>query len=55
VIALSPEASEQLEALERFYIEKRRPQALRNLGAGGSQSGDPECAGARTAFPASLP
>ena len=32
MIALSPEASEQLAALERFYIEKRRPQALRNLG-----------------------
>lgn len=32
MIALSPEASEQLGALERFYIEKRRPQALRNLG-----------------------
>ena len=32
MIALTPEASAQLEALERFYIEKRRPQALRNLG-----------------------
>jgi plasmid stabilization system protein ParE len=32
VITLSPEASEQLDALERFYIAKRRPQALRNLG-----------------------
>jgi hypothetical protein len=31
VIGLSPEASAQLAALERFYIEKQRPQALRNL------------------------
>jgi plasmid stabilization system protein ParE len=31
LIALSPEASAQLEALERFYVEKQRPQALRNL------------------------
>ena len=32
MIALTPEASAQVEALERFYIEKERPQALRNLG-----------------------
>ena len=32
MIALSPEASAQLDALERFYIERQRPQALRNLG-----------------------
>ncbi len=32
MIALTPEASAQLEALESFYIEKVRPQALRNLG-----------------------
>jgi hypothetical protein len=32
LIALTPEASVQVEALERFYIDKQRPQALRNLG-----------------------
>lgn len=32
MIALTPEASAQLEALERYYIEKQRPQAIRNLG-----------------------
>lgn len=32
MIALTPEASAQIEALERFYIAKERPQALRNLG-----------------------
>ena len=32
MIALTPEASAQVEALERFCIEKGRPQALRNLG-----------------------
>jgi hypothetical protein len=32
LIALTPEASTQVEALERFYIDKQRPQALRNLG-----------------------
>jgi len=32
LIRLTPEASAQVEALERFYIEKGRPQALRNLG-----------------------
>lgn len=32
MIALTPEASAQLEALERFYTEEQRPQALRNLG-----------------------
>jgi hypothetical protein len=31
VIALFPEASVQLAALERFYIGKQRPQALRKL------------------------
>jgi plasmid stabilization system protein ParE len=32
LIALSPEASTQVEALERYYIKMGRPQALRNLG-----------------------
>ncbi len=32
MISLTPEANAQLEALERFYVDKRRPQALRNLG-----------------------
>lgn len=32
MIALTPEASAQLVALEDFYIAKERPQALRNLG-----------------------
>lgn len=32
MIALTPEASAQLEALEQFYFEKGRSQALRNLG-----------------------
>jgi plasmid stabilization system protein ParE len=32
VIRLTPEASDQLEAFERFYVEAQRPQALRNLG-----------------------
>ncbi len=32
MIALTPEASAQLDVLERFYVEKQRPQALRNLG-----------------------
>jgi hypothetical protein len=32
LIALTPEADAQVGALERFYIEKQRPQALRNLG-----------------------
>ena len=32
MIALTPEASAQVEALERFYVDKQRPQALRNLG-----------------------
>jgi len=31
VIALTPEAAAQLEALEQFYIKSQRPQALRNL------------------------
>ncbi len=32
MIALTSEASAQLDALERFYVERERPQALRNLG-----------------------
>lgn len=32
MIALTPEASAQVESLERFFIENARPQALRNLG-----------------------
>lgn len=32
MIALTLEASAQLDALERFYVERGRPQALRNLG-----------------------
>lgn len=32
MIALTPEASAQLSALELFHIEKERPQALRSLG-----------------------
>ena len=32
MIALTPEAKTQLEEFERYYIEQRRPQALRNLG-----------------------
>ncbi len=32
MIALTPEAAAQVEALERFYIRHQRPQALRNLG-----------------------
>lgn len=32
MIALTPEASAQLAALERYYIDKERPAALRNLG-----------------------
>ena len=32
MITLTPEASFQLDTLERFYVEKQRPQALRNLG-----------------------
>lgn len=32
MITLTREASAQVVALERFYIDKRRPQALRNLG-----------------------
>jgi plasmid stabilization system protein ParE len=32
LIALTPEAARQLEALERFYVDRQRPQALRNLG-----------------------
>lgn len=32
MIALTPEAARQVEALERFYIERQRAQAIRNLG-----------------------
>ena len=32
MISLAPEASAQLEALDRFYVEKQRPQALCNPG-----------------------
>ncbi len=32
MIALTPEAARQVEALERFYIDRQRAQALRNLG-----------------------
>ncbi len=32
MIALTPEASAQIGAFEQFYIDKQRPQALRNLG-----------------------
>ena len=32
MIALTPEAAAQLAALERFYVENQRAQALRNLG-----------------------
>jgi len=32
LIALSPEADAHVRAPERFYVEKQRPQALRNLG-----------------------
>jgi plasmid stabilization system protein ParE len=32
LIALTPEAARHVEALERFYVDRQRPQALRNLG-----------------------
>ena len=32
MIALTPEASAQIDRLEQFYIDKQRPRALRNLG-----------------------
>ena len=32
MIALTPEAAAQVDALGRYYVEKQRPQALRNLG-----------------------
>lgn len=32
MITLTPEASAQVEAFERFYVETQRPQALRNFG-----------------------
>ena len=39
MIALTPEASAQVDAFERFYIEKGRPQALRNLGHALAEAG----------------
>ena len=39
LIALTPEADARVRALERFYIEKRRPQALRNLGHALAEAG----------------
>ena len=32
MIALTPEASAQLDEFEHYYVERQRPQALRNLG-----------------------
>lgn len=32
MIALTPEAARQVEAFERFYADRQRVQALRNLG-----------------------
>lgn len=32
MIELTPEASVQLDVFEQYYVEKQRPQALRNLG-----------------------
>ncbi len=32
MIALTPEAAAQVAALERYFVAKQRPQALRNLG-----------------------
>ena len=32
MIGLTPEAAEQVEALERFYVAAGRAQAVRNLG-----------------------
>jgi plasmid stabilization system protein ParE len=32
LIALTPEAARHVEALERFYADRQRAQALRNLG-----------------------
>ena len=31
MIALSPEAVSQVESLEKFYIEAKRPEAIRHL------------------------
>ena len=31
MIALTPEADAQLEALEQFHIDRHRPEAVRNL------------------------
>ena len=32
MIALTPEARTQIAEFERYYVERQRPQALRNLG-----------------------
>lgn len=32
MITLTPEAGDQVQALELYYIDQGRPQALRNLG-----------------------
>ena len=32
MITLTPEARAQIEEFERYYVERQRPQALRNLG-----------------------
>ena len=39
MIALTPEASAQVDALERYYVETGRPQALRNLGHALAEAG----------------
>lgn len=39
MIALTPEASAQVEALERYYVAMQRPQALRNLGHSLAEAG----------------
>ena len=39
MIALTPEAAAQLDALERFTVEKGRPRALRNFGHALAEAG----------------
>jgi plasmid stabilization system protein ParE len=39
LIALTPEAARQVEALERFYVDRQRAQALRNLGYALAEAG----------------
>jgi hypothetical protein len=39
LIALTPEAAAQIDALERFTVEKARPRALRNLGHALTEAG----------------